>query len=184
MHAGHVHESSHLRSWRADDRMAVDQRQGYVAQDLGKFGPVIVSWVHEVLVGQGPVPGQIDEFVHDHVQKRGHGVRGALNERHVRREHAGQVRQVGRVEGVFLPLRHPRVGCERQHLHQMSSVLVPDGGETLVIEVFEHDQVKGRPVVFDEVHHGRLVQRQLADVRPEPPQVHGRGYHIQIFRNL
>jgi len=101
-----------------------------------------VAGIHEIFFGHAPVPRYIDHPVHGGVEERGHGVGGSLRERHVGREHAGQVRYVSRVVRVALPLRHPRVGRERQQLDQRRTVLVAYGSKTLVVEVLEQHQVE------------------------------------------
>lgn len=184
MHASHVHVTGHRRYGAADQRMVVDQCQRYVAQHVGQVRPAAVAGVCDVLVGDGPVPGQVVQPVDGRIEKRGHGVGGALRERHVRREPAGQVRHVCHPVRVALPLRHADVSRERQQLHDRRAVLVAQRDEALVVEVLEHNQVEGRPIVPDEVDHRRFVQRQLAVERPEPPQVHGRGDEVHKFGDL
>lgn len=70
--------------------------------------------IHEILIGHRPMPRHVKRPAQNGVEECDRRVGGPLRERHVRREHAGQIRYVRRIVRVALPLRHPRIGRERQ----------------------------------------------------------------------
>lgn len=168
VHAGHFHVARHPWHHGADQRMAVDQRQRHVPEHRLQVGHVLVPRETEVLTHQGPLLRYVHQPVDPSVERDGQGVFGPLQERHGRRVTAARVGDVRGIVRVAVPLRHPGVGGERQHLHHRRPVLVAQRHETLVEKVLHHHQIVPTVIVQDELFHGLVFQRVPRYDRAQP----------------
>jgi len=116
-----------------------------------------MSGIGEILVHYIQMLGQIIQTHDPRVEYGGYGVFGPLPEIHWCHVAANEVGDVRRIVRVTVPLRHPRIGGERQQLYYWGPIFVSQGDETLVEEVLDYHQVERRMVVQNEVFHDFIV---------------------------